>query len=149
MSERPADDAAPLVRLVEDLLAQLEGTAVTECEFRAGTHRVLVRRSPSFVPPAPQALTEEADVIPDTWQAISAPLAGIFYAAESPQNPPFARVGDSVAPHQVVGLIESMKMFNSVESELEGTVRAILTHNGAVVERGQVLMYVEPRGDLP
>jgi biotin carboxyl carrier protein len=149
MSERPADDAAPLVRLVEDLLAQLEGTAVTECEFRSGMHRVLVRRSPSFVPPSPRPFTEDPDAVPDTWQAISAPLAGIFYAAELPQSPPFARVGDAVVPHQVVGLIESMKMFNSVESELEGTVRAILTQNGSLVERGQVLMYVEPQGDLP
>lgn len=149
MSERPAEETAELVRLVKDLLAQLDGTAVVECEFQSGEHRVLVRRSPASVPSPVGVRVAEAEAIPEEWHGITAPLSGIFYMAESPQSPPLVTTGATVASGQVVGLIESMKMFNPVESDIDGTVRAIVVSNSGLVEKGQVLMYVEPRADLP
>jgi acetyl-CoA carboxylase biotin carboxyl carrier protein len=147
MSEQRGQESASLRHLVADLLAQLEGTAVVECEVRAGDHRVFVRRSPAAVPAAP-APPDPAAAIPADWKAIVAPLSGIFYMAESPNSGPFVAPGKAVASGQVVGLIESMKMFNPVESEVDGVVRTIVAADTAVVEKGQVLMYVEPRGDL-
>jgi acetyl-CoA carboxylase biotin carboxyl carrier protein len=87
------------------------------------------------------------DEIPKTWQPIVSPLTGIFYLTETPQSPPFVSVGAPVTERQVVGLIESMKMYNPVETDVAGIVRAILVHASAVVERGQILMYVEPVGE--
>lgn len=146
MSERAGPDQAGLLGIIEELLGQLDGTAVVECELRAGDYRVFVRRSPSSVTVAPLA-QDETEGVPSNWLAIAAPLTGIFYRAELPQSPPFVSVDGPVSVGQVVGQIESMKMYNPVESEVSGIVRAIAVGNGAVVEKGQVLMYVEPRGE--
>jgi acetyl-CoA carboxylase biotin carboxyl carrier protein len=149
MSDHPEDSSASLVRLLEGILAQLDGTSVTECEFRAGGHRILVRRSLSVLTAALADPIAEETQVPATWQPITAPLTGIFYITETPHSPPFVSVGSTVSLHQVVGLIESMKMYNPVESEIAGTVRAILAPSSGLVEKGQVLMYLEPLGDSP
>src|SRR5579871_5914515 len=138
---------APLVRLVAALLAQIDGTAVTECEFRSGAQRVLVRRAPTSGAVQTVEAAHEATTVLPSWQPIVAPLAGVYYAAESPQAPPLIATGRTVSVGQRVGLIESMKLFNAVESDVSGIVQAILVLNGAVVEKGQILMYVEPLGD--
>jgi biotin carboxyl carrier protein len=147
MSEQVLEPPPALITAVGEVLAQLEGTPVTECELRTGAYRILVRRSPTWMLPQFEPATETQDSIPDSWRALVAPLTGIFYLTETPQSPPFATVGALVSERQVVGLIESMKMFNPVESDLTGTVRAIVVTGQQVVERGQVLMYVEPLGD--
>ena len=144
MSE--AGQGGRLVALVADLLAQLEGTAVTECEFRAGGHRVLLRRKLDTLPPAPWGEPEE-EAIPEHWEAITSPLSGIFYLTESPTSPPLVTIGAQITAGQVVCLIESMKMFNRVESDISGIVRTIVMQSGAEVETGQPLIYVEPLGD--
>jgi acetyl-CoA carboxylase biotin carboxyl carrier protein len=148
MNDSLPDAPAVLVRLVQDLLVELQGTAVTECELRVGSYRVLVHRSLTAMPVAIQApAAEEADLLPASWIPVASPLTGIFYLTETPQSPPYVTVGMTILERQVVGLIESMKMYNSVESEVAGIVRAITVANGAVVERGQPLLYVEPVGD--
>lgn len=141
-------EAAPagLVQLVADVLAQLDGTAVIECEFRSGNHRILVRRSPSFVPLA-SAAPAETETVPESWLPIVSPLTGIFYTTESPQSAPFTAVGKMISIGQTIGLIEAMKTFNRVESELSGIVRAMPVVNGAEVQAGQTLLYVEPLGE--
>lgn len=145
MTERTASVA--LVRLVADLLEQLEGTAVSECEFRSGEFRVLLRRS-NDARPVQVVSTAVAvqDEIPSTWRPITAPLTGIFYLTETPQSAPFVVEGSIVIAGQPVGLIESMKMYNPVESDLSGVVRSILVTNGSLVEKDQTLMHIDPQG---
>jgi biotin carboxyl carrier protein len=147
MSEPLPDAPTGLVRLVHDLLAELRGTAVTECELRVGAYRVLVHRSLTAVPAASQtAAPAEAD-LPASWIPVTSPLTGIFYLTETPQSPPYVTVDMAILEHQVVGLIESMKMYNPVESDVAGVVRAIVVASGSVVEKGQPLLYVESVGD--
>ena len=148
MSEPATDPSASLVRLVEEILAQLDGTPVIECELRTAGHRVLVRRSLTATPPVAALAAPEDTAVQAGWQPVAAPLTGIFYLTETPQSPPFVTLGGTVSERQVLGLIESMKMFNPVESEIAGTVRAILVTGGQVVEKGQILMHIEPLGDL-
>jgi biotin carboxyl carrier protein len=144
MSEQPAEPTASLIALVGDVLAQLEGSLVTECEFHTGDYRILVRRSPVPAALHYEPLAEATDAVPESWRPVSAPLTGIFYLTETPQSPPFVTLGAVVSEHQVVGLIESMKMFNPVESDFTGTLRSIVVTGQQMVERGQVLMYLEP-----
>lgn len=86
---------------------------------------------PAAAPAAPKA---------PAGKAIKAPLVGTFYAAPSPDQPPFVQVGDTVKKGDVVLIIESMKLMNEVTSDVEGVVQEILVKNGDAVEYDQPLM---------
>ena len=58
-----------------------------------------------------------------TGSVVKSPLVGTYYAASSPENPPFVKVGDKVSKGQVLGIVEAMKLMNEIESEFDGTVR--------------------------
>jgi acetyl-CoA carboxylase biotin carboxyl carrier protein len=77
-------------------------------------------------------------------QPITAPMVGTFYAAASPKDQPFIQEGDTIHPGDRVGIIETMKMMNEIETEIGGRVTRILVQNGQPVEYGQALMLVEP-----
>jgi len=77
-------------------------------------------------------------------QMITAPMVGTFYTAPSPKDPPYVHEGDTITPGDRVGLIETMKMMNEIESEVTGRISRILVQSGQPVEYGQPLMLVEP-----
>lgn len=81
---------------------------------------------------------------PETAHAIVAPLTGTFYRAESPDSPPLVEVGDTVEEGQKIGLIEAMKVFSDVVADRAGVVLEIVAANGRMVQRDEVLMYIEP-----
>lgn len=74
---------------------------------------------------------------------ILSPLPGTFYRRPAPDAPPYKQVGDRVAIDEVIGLVEVMKMFNEVRSEISGTVVGYAIENEDPVEAGQVLMVLE------
>ncbi len=92
------------------------------------------------VMPAVPAAAPAAPAEAPAGKAIKAPLVGTFYAAPSPDQPPFVRVGDTVKKGDVVLIIESMKLMNEVTSDVEGVVQEILVKNGDAVEYDQPLM---------
>jgi acetyl-CoA carboxylase biotin carboxyl carrier protein len=71
---------------------------------------------------------------------ITAPLMGIFYRAPRPGAAPYVEVGSVLEEDTVIGIIEVMKLMNSVRAEVRGTVIEILAEDGAAVEQGQVLL---------
>jgi acetyl-CoA carboxylase biotin carboxyl carrier protein len=75
---------------------------------------------------------------------IESPMVGTFYAAPSPDADPFVKVGDAVAQDGVVCLIEAMKIFNEIKSEVAGTVERVLVKSGDPIEFGQEMMLVRP-----
>lgn len=75
---------------------------------------------------------------------IKSPMIGTFYRSGSPENPPFISVGDKVTKGQTVCIIEAMKLFNEIESEVSGTVVKVMVENAQPVEYDQVLFVVEP-----
>ena len=75
-------------------------------------------------------------------KSIKAPLVGTFYAAPSPDQPPFVQVGDTVKKGQVIGIVEAMKLMNEIESEYDGIVEEILVKNEETVEYGQPLFRI-------
>jgi acetyl-CoA carboxylase biotin carboxyl carrier protein len=77
-------------------------------------------------------------------QPITAPMVGTFYTAPSPKDTPFVQEGDTIHAGDRVGIIETMKMMNEIESEIAGRITRILVQNGQPVEYGQPLMIVEP-----
>ena len=75
---------------------------------------------------------------------IPSPLLGIFYRAPKPGEPPFVEVGAKVEEDTVIGIIEVMKLMNSVHSGVKGKIAEILAENGALVEYDETLMRVRP-----
>ncbi len=75
---------------------------------------------------------------------IDSPMLGVFYLAEAPGKPAFVSVGDRVEPDTVVGIVEVMKMMNSVEAGVSGTVAEVVVSNAEMVEEGQALFRVDP-----
>jgi len=147
--EREQDYAA----LVGGLLDELAGSTITRLELRHGDLHVVLRRAPGVAavtgPAAAAALsTAQAPGRPDHWHVVEAPLTGIFYARPSPDEAPFVTVGGHVDAEQVVGLIESMKMYNDVTADVAGIVREAVAQNGDLIEAGQPIVYIE-RGEGP
>ena len=75
---------------------------------------------------------------------IKSPMIGTFYRSSSPDSPPFVSVGDKVAKGQTVCIIEAMKLFNEIESEISGTIVKVMVENATPVEYDQALFIVEP-----
>jgi acetyl-CoA carboxylase biotin carboxyl carrier protein len=76
--------------------------------------------------------------------SVKAPLTGIWYAAPSPGSAPFVTVGQEIVAGQVIGLIEAMKLFNEIKSDLSGRVVRVAAENGQLVKAKQPLIEVEP-----
>ncbi|MDC0165280.1 acetyl-CoA carboxylase, biotin carboxyl carrier protein, partial [bacterium] len=79
----------------------------------------------------------------DSGEKILSPMPGVFYSSQAPEKPPFVSEGDKVKVGQVLCIIESMKIMNEIESELEGTVKKVLVSNSDPVEFNQPLFIVE------
>jgi acetyl-CoA carboxylase biotin carboxyl carrier protein len=80
----------------------------------------------------------------DNLITIKSPMVGTFYRASSPETPSFVNVGDEVAAGKVVCIIEAMKLFNEIESEVKGRIVKVLVDNATPVEYDQPLFLVEP-----
>jgi acetyl-CoA carboxylase biotin carboxyl carrier protein len=85
-----------------------------------------------------------APVEDDSLATIVSPMVGIFYRSPSPSDPSFVEIGDRVEVGQTVGLVEAMKVFNEIVSEVEGVIVAIHAQNSDLVESGSSLMLVRP-----
>jgi acetyl-CoA carboxylase biotin carboxyl carrier protein len=160
------DGDASLLALVDRLAAILDRSDLGELEVAAGG-TTIVLRAPSAIerqvaiattpadggsalPPdvSPAAVSGPAPAVPaaggPSRPAVRAPLTGIYYGAPSPGATPYVSVGDHVAVGQLIGLIEAMKLFNEIKSDLAGRVVRICADNGALVKAKQPLIEVEP-----
>ncbi|WP_114783265.1 acetyl-CoA carboxylase biotin carboxyl carrier protein [Botryobacter ruber] len=91
-------------------------------------------------PAAPaQAASDESK-----YTTIKAPMIGTFYRSSSPESPSFVNVGDEVSKGQVICIIEAMKLFNEIESEVSGKIVKVLVDNASPVEYDQPLFLVDP-----
>ena len=75
---------------------------------------------------------------------ISSPMVGTFYRSASPDKPPFIKVGDTIEKGDVVCIIEAMKLYNEIESEISGKVVKVMVEDATPVEYDQVLFLIEP-----
>ncbi len=97
-----------------------------------------------------QAVAQEAEATVEVSTSgvvlteVTAPIVGTFYAAASPDTPPFVKEGDKVQAGQVLCIIEAMKLMNEIEAEVSGTIAEILVRNEEAVEYGQALFTIDP-----
>lgn len=113
----------------------------------APSHQVYTTAAPAsasaIAAPTPAAAPEIAPKA-DNLITIKSPMIGTFYRRPSPDKPILAEIGSEVAPGKVVCIIEAMKLFNEIESEVSGTIVKILVDDASPVEYDQPLFLVEP-----
>jgi acetyl-CoA carboxylase biotin carboxyl carrier protein len=152
------------------LVQLVENNGLSELRFEQGDLRVTLRtstyQSPNVAPvltalplaalPAAGAIhgnetvesethdDEEFISDPSALLRVEAPVMGVFYRTSDPQTPPFVEIGDIVEVGQVIGLIEAMKVFSEVPSEVAGRVKEIPAKSGALVQPGDSLVLLEP-----
>jgi acetyl-CoA carboxylase biotin carboxyl carrier protein len=158
--ERPAVDTTELLALIDRLEMLLQTSQLSEIEVEAGG-TALVLRTPSAIapvaamPPSVQvpAATQQTDqTAPPTGDAdatpkpleVLAPLTGLYYKSPSPGADPYVREGSEVHVGQVIGLIEAMKLFNEIKSDVAGRVVRICVDDGGLVKAKQPLIELSP-----
>jgi acetyl-CoA carboxylase biotin carboxyl carrier protein len=157
---------ASLLSLVDRLTAVLERSDLGELEVAAGGTTIVLRAPSAVERPVPVAIAAPAEApaaardaqagstaVPtspaiapaEAKPSVKAPLTGIFYAAPSPGATPYVAIGDHVAVGQIIGLIEAMKLFNEIKSDMAGRVTRVCVDTGALVKAKQPLIEVEAR----
>jgi len=166
MTDGPRDDtgeAADLLAFVDRLGVLLESNDLAELEVESGSTRVVLRRAEraptvrDFPDPmllAPSAAQAAGTVPAGPAEAVVpagprtvpviAPLTGIFYSSPAPGSAPYVQAGQEVAVGQVIGLIEAMKLFNEIKTDVAGRVVRLVAETGALVKAKQPLIEVEP-----
>jgi acetyl-CoA carboxylase biotin carboxyl carrier protein len=151
-----------LLALIDRLARLLERSDLAELEVEAGGTGLILRKPVAVAPivqagapaiqPGPaetpsvagEPSTAGRDPAATARPSVKAPLTGIFYASPAPGTAPYVQAGGEVAVGQVIGLIEAMKLFNEIKSDLAGRVVRVVPDSGALVKAKQPLIEVEP-----
>ena len=138
---------------IEDILKLIDGSDFLELKLEMGDLKLELRRpgaAPAVVAapaavvrPAPVAVAAPV-VASGGGSEVPAPLLGIFWHAPRPGADPFVKPGDKVTADTVIGIIEVMKLMNSVPAGIAGVVVAHVAPNGEMVEHGQTLIRIRP-----
>jgi len=161
----PESDTPELIELIERLEKLLNDSELSELEVEAGQTALVLRKPSAVAPPAatdgagqaagpksssqaPSGPPSEAPAVESgpvfRGHVIAAPLTGLYYGSPSPGAEPYVREGGEVMVGQVIGLIEAMKLFNEIKSDVGGRVVKIHAEDGALVKAKQALIEVEP-----
>ena len=151
-----------LVKLINktsigEITIEEEGTKITIKQKKDPSQKIYTQSAsaPSYNAPAAPAQTlpppsSNAPAAPpaapkqDNLVTIKSPMIGTFYRQAGPEKPIFVNVGDEVTPGKVVCIIEAMKLFNEIESEIKGTIVKVLVEDASPVEYDQPLFLVDP-----
>jgi acetyl-CoA carboxylase biotin carboxyl carrier protein len=150
------------LRKLKKLIDLVQESGIGELEITEGEERVRISRQVAGAPvmmaapavqhyaagQAPAATGPAAAAPPPVVEqpkghTLKSPMVGTFYRAPSPGAPAFVEVGQSVSKGQTLCIIEAMKLLNEIESDMAGTIKAILVENGQPVEYGQPLFLIE------
>ncbi|MXV51070.1 acetyl-CoA carboxylase biotin carboxyl carrier protein [Pedobacter sp. HMF7647] len=154
------------IKQIQELIKFVSKSGVNEVSIEQEAFKITIKtnQQPTYVTasvpvaPAPiqAAVQQPAQQQPAVQQAsapaaentnyltIKSPMIGTFYLSASPDKPAFINVGDDVKAGQVVCIVEAMKLFNEIESEISGRVVKVLVDNASPVEYDQPLFLVEP-----
>jgi len=161
-----AEDDVELLGLIDRLAALLDRSDLTELEVESGGTGLVLRKPSALAPVAMAAAAagSATDAAPTATgeppaagrdpaavakPSVKAPLTGIFYASPAPGSAPYVTAGGEVAVGQIIGLIEAMKLFNEIKSDLAGRVVRVVPESGTLVKAKQPLIEVEPQRTHP
>ncbi len=158
------------IKQIQELVKMINKTNVSEISIEEEGLKITIKQKDDAVPtyapapthqvyqvapPAPQTTPPPAATAPaapkaepakpaDNLITVKSPMIGTFYRRSSPDKPAFAEVGTEITPGKVVCIIEAMKLFNEIESEVSGKVVKVLVEDASPVEYDQPLFLVEP-----
>jgi acetyl-CoA carboxylase biotin carboxyl carrier protein len=152
------------IKKIQDLVKLINKTNIGEISIEEKDFKITIKQKKEAVqnftasqfqqspqqiaaaPAAPKAelLKEETTPKADNLLVIKSPMIGTFYRQTGPGKPIFVNVGDEVTTGTVVCIIEAMKLFNEIESEVTGTIVKVLVEDASPVEFDQPLFLVEP-----
>lgn len=151
------------LKLIQQLLDMISESDVNEVSIEEGNLKIKVKKRTETAPaseqvfyappaaaqppqPAPETAPAPAPETPvaDAGKAVTSPIVGTFYAAPSPEDPPFVKVGDTVKKGDVLCIVEAMKIMNEIEAEFGGKVVKVLASDAQPVEFDQPLFMIEP-----
>ena len=146
------------VKKIRRLVQLMKDNDLAEVDLEQGEQRIRLRRGGTGEvvyqqPPQPQPQISQPAAAADATApaaaedsqmvVIKSPIVGTFYTSSGPDSDAFVKVGDHVGPESTVCIVEAMKVFNEIPSEVSGKVAAILVANGDPVEFGQPLFKVD------
>jgi acetyl-CoA carboxylase biotin carboxyl carrier protein len=106
--------------------------------------------TPDFATSKPEDVLKNAPTAAPTeggnYIEIKSPIVGTFYRSAGPDKPVYAKVGDKVTKGMVVCIVEAMKLFNEIESDVEGKIVKVMVDDASPVEYDQALFLVDPKG---
>ena len=151
-----ANDVSAILQVLEDssfdeLSLEMDGVKLTLRRGEASVGETATPR-PAAPAPSPEPKTPPAKAAPAAASAdpnaidVPSPMLGVFYRAPKPGEPPFVEVGAVVQEDTIIGIIEVMKLMNTVRAGVRGEVTEILAENGALVEFDQTLLRVRKAG---
>ena len=151
------DDIAEILKIIDssscdEVVVETGDVRLVVRRNGAGQPAVLLNDQPLSPPPAAAAVRDPAKAAAAPRQLettvgqieVAAPMVGTFYRAPSPDAPPFVEVGTVVKAGQPLCLIEVMKLFTTINSEIGGRIAQIGADNGELVEYGRTLFVIEP-----
>lgn len=144
-SPRPKQGGSTWLSTLRTVIAAVEASDAHEVEVQTADLRIRLRRSLDHVQ-TPSTHGERAEADSEGLHTVRCPLTGVWYDAPAPGAAPFVRPGDFVTIGAVIGLLETMKVFNEVHADVAGIVRQVLARRGELVMAHAPLITVEPAG---
>ena len=152
------------IKQIQELVKLINKTSIGEITIEEDGRKITIKQkkdpvqnivstshsTPPPTTPAPQTgatpppKQQESAPKPDNLITIKSPMIGTFYRQAGPGKPIFVNVGDEVIPGKVVCIIEAMKLFNEIESEVKGRIVKVLVEDASPVEYDQPLFLVDP-----
>ena len=130
------------IRKIKKLIDLMIESDLQAIEVKEGDQAISITRpTPVVAAVAPMAVAApKAPEVKSSRGAVeTSPMVGVFYAAPSPGEAPFVKVGQTVTAGETLGIIEAMKIMNPIEATQSGVIEEILAKNGDVIEFGQPL----------
>ncbi len=156
---------------IKELIKLVSESGVSEIEVERGDFKVSIKKNtekttivhaapaiqnaPAAIPannassgvstfPTDKMEAQTSNPIASNLITIKSPMIGTFYKTPSPDKPSFVNIGDEIKPGKVLCIVEAMKLFNEIESEISGKIVKVLVENASPVEYDQPLFLVEP-----
>jgi acetyl-CoA carboxylase biotin carboxyl carrier protein len=131
------------IKQKEEQITQVVSAPVQAVPYQAPAIQP-ASQSQQQVAPATEKPKSQAESSAENYVTIKSPMIGTFYRRSGPDKPAFAEVGDEVTPGKIVCIIEAMKLFNEIESEVSGKIVKVLVEDASPVEYDQPLFVVDP-----